>query len=160
MSRFIKKLTNLILILVIVALSLYFVLRALNKIQIYTVKTGSMEDNIHVGDYILILKKNDYKIGDIVTFKSGGGFITHRIIDINGDEITTKGDANNIKDDSITKDIIVGKVIISGGILNIIINYKFAIVGMLLSFYLLSCYFGDDEKDNNELKYYNTKSER
>ena len=43
---------------------------------------------------------------------------------------------------------IVGKVIISGGILNIIVNYKFAIAAMFVALYLISCYFGDTKEDN------------
>ena len=46
---------------------------------------------------------------------------------------------------------IVGKVIISGGILNILINYKYIIVCLLLSLYLFSCYFSKDDKEKNEI---------
>ena len=49
---------------VIVVLLGYFITRTLNIIDIFSVKTGSMEDNIHVGDYILIFKKADY---DVIT---------------------------------------------------------------------------------------------
>ena len=105
-----------------------------------------MENDIHAGDYILIVKQNDYKIGDIITFEKADGFITHRIVKKNGDMITTKGDANNVEDEEINKSLIVGKVIMSGGIINIVINYKYALIGFLLSIYLFSCYFSDDKK--------------
>ena len=153
MIKVIDKIANLILILVIIALGSYVVLSHLNQLLIYNVKTGSMEDNIHVGDYILIVKKDDYQVGDVVTFRKSGGFITHRIINKKGDIITTKGDANNIEDDNIEKKNIIGKVIISGGILNFIIKYKYALVSLLLSLYLFSWYFnkkdemiGEDEE--------------
>ena len=121
--------------------------------MIYRVKTGSMENDIHAGDYILIVKQNDYKIGDVVTFEKADGFITHRIVKKDGDMITTKGDANNVEDEEINKNTIVGKVVMSGGIINIVINYKYALIGFLLSIYLFTCYFSDDKKiDSSETK--------
>ena len=149
MARVFKRIFDVVFILVIMVLVGYFILRSTNRIMIYRVKTGSMEDNIHVGDYILIVRKDDYNVGDVVTFEKYDGFITHRIIKIDGDTITTKGDANNVEDDTIDKKTIVGKVIISGGIVNIIINYKYALVGGLLSLYLFSCYFSSRKKEED-----------
>ncbi len=149
MIKFLKKVFDLIFILIIIILCAYFVLRYTNQLMIYRVKTGSMENNIHVDDYILIVKQDDYEIGDVVTFEKGAGFITHRIIKKDGDSIITKGDANNVEDDIIDKNSIVGKVIISGGIINIIINYKYALIGFLLSLYLFSCYLSDDDKHDD-----------
>ena len=141
MAKAIRRILDVILILIIILLCSYFALRYFNRIVIYSVETGSMEDNIHAGDYILVVKKSKYEVGDVVTYRSNDGYITHRIIDKRGNEITTKGDANNIEDDKIDESIIVGKVVLSGGILNIIINYKYTIVGLLLSLYLFGCYF-------------------
>ena len=149
MNRVLKWIFDIIFIIIIGVLLSYFVLRITNKAEIYNVKTGSMEDKIHAGDYILIYSKDNYNVGDVVTFKKDDGFITHRIIKIEGDKITTMGDANNIVDDEFDKSNIVGKVIIAGGFLNIIIVYKYAIVGLLLFIYLLSMYF-DNKKDNKE----------
>jgi len=154
MNRVVKRVIDLLFIIVIIVLALYYILRYTNQICIYKVKTGSMEDNIHIGDYVLIIQKEEYKVGDIVTFEKEDGFITHRIIRIKGDNITTKGDANNIEDDTINKSSIEGKVIMSGGIINIVITYKYAIVAAFLSMYLFSCYFGKKEKTkkNNKVK--------
>ena len=154
MTKILKFIANLLLIIAIVALSGYFLLRVTNRIEIYNVKTGSMEAKIHVGDYILILKEKSYDVGDVVTYTSNNGFITHRIIKIDGDKVTTKGDANNTEDETISSKIIIGKVIMSGGILNIVINYKYVISGIVLSLYLFSCYFesakGEETKNNND----------
>ena len=134
----------------IVLLCSYFALRFLKIVMIFSVETGSMEENIHAGDYILIVKKSEYKVGDVVTYKKDNGYITHRIINKKGNKITTKGDANNIEDENIAEDTIVGKVIIAGGLLNIIIKYKYTIVGILLSLYLFSCYFFKEKKDKKQ----------
>lgn len=146
MVKILKKILDAILVVIIIVLSLYFILRFDNRIRIYNVMTGSMEDNIHAGDYILILKKDNYRVGDIVTFFKEGYYITHRIIKMEGNMVTTKGDANNVEDATINESNIIGKVILIGGILNVIINYKFVIVGILLSIYLLTCYFGKDSE--------------
>ena len=147
MIKVIKKIFDIIFILIIIILCVYFILRCTNQVMIYRVKTGSMEDNIHAGDYILIIRKDDYKVGDIITFAKNDGFITHRNIKKEEDSIITKGDANNVEDGIIDKKTIIGKVILSGGIINIIIMYKYALIGFLLSLYLLSCYF--DKNDEN-----------
>ncbi len=147
MRNILKIVNNVLFIIIIIILAGYFALRMLNKIEIYGVTTGSMENNIHAGDYILIIRKNDYNIGDIVTYKKSDYFITHRIVKKDNNIFVTKGDANNLEDDAINISDIEGKVIMSGGILNIIINYKFAIAAIWLSLYLISCYFDKEKKD-------------
>ena len=150
MSKFIKALSNFVLVLTIIILSLYFILRLANVIKIYNVETGSMEDKIHAGDYILLFRKNNYYVGDVITYRVKKYFITHRIVKIENDKITTKGDANNSEDSEISKNQVEGKVIYWGGILNFVINYKFVIIAFLIGMYLLSCYFGDDEEDSKK----------
>lgn len=149
MVKIIKGIFDIIFIILIIILSLYLILKISNKIELYNVKTGSMEDNIHVGDYILIYKKNDYQIGDVVTFSKDGYFVTHRIIKKDNKKFVTKGDANNLEDDEITIDDIVGKVVLSGGFLNFVIDFKYALVAGFLSLYLLSCYFGKGSEEGN-----------
>lgn len=152
MVKIIKKILDIILLLTIIILCTYLVLSKMNKVVIYNIKTGSMEDNIHVGDHILIVKQNDYKIGDVVTYKKDNGYITHRIIKIDQDKITTKGDANNVEDESVDKKRIVGKVVYSGKILNIIFKYKYMIACLLLSVYLFTYFFtkSDDKEIEQE----------
>lgn len=157
MKKIYKITINAIFIITIILLSLYAILRFTNKVEIYEVETGSMEDGIHAGDYIMIYKSNNYKVGDIVTYKKNNVFVTHRIVTKVGEKVVTKGDANNIEDEEITTKNIVGKVVLKGGILNIVIKFKYAIISLLLALYLLSYYFDSsnkekDEKDNNENK--------
>ena len=117
-------------------------------------KIDNLDEQITI-DYNIIssvdpvASKAGLKIGDVVTYTSDNGFITHRIIKKEGNKVTTKGDANNTEDDTINVERIIGKVIISGGLLNIVIKYKFVLVAFFLSLYLFSCYFGDNEEDNN-----------
>lgn len=77
----------------------------------FEVISGSMSPAIEKWDVIVVKLDTDYEVGDIVSFKSGDSFITHRIIEINGDTYVTKGDSNNTVDNPITKDRIAGKVV-------------------------------------------------
>ena len=80
MNKVFKIIFDVIFIISIIILGLYFLLRLLKVAEIYEVKTGSMEDGIHVGDYILIIKKSNYKVRDVVTYEKDGYYVTHRII--------------------------------------------------------------------------------
>lgn len=153
MVKVYKWFVNILFIIVIAFLLVYLVFRATDKVEIYRVKTGSMEDKIHAGDYIMIYRKDTYNVGEIVTYTSNDGFITHRIIRKEGNKIVTKGDANNAEDREIVASTIVGEAILIGGILNIIIDFKYVIICVLIALYLFSCYFGDGEekgKPNND----------
>ena len=79
---------------------------------IAVVLTGSMEPTLLTTDLIVIEKTNDYQIDDIVVFQDGNQLIVHRIVKIEGDQITTSGDANNgALDSPITISNIYGEVV-------------------------------------------------
>lgn len=72
------------------------------------IESGSMEPVIKTGAYVL-LKKADYsevREGDIITFETERGYVTHRLVGIDerafsageDDFLITKGDANRIED--------------------------------------------------------------
>ena len=79
--------------------------------SLFEVQTGSMHGTIESGDWIIVKTSRDVNIGDIVTFKHGNDFITHRIIESYKGTYVTKGDANNTKDDPIDQSQIVGRVV-------------------------------------------------
>lgn len=74
------------------------------------IMSGSMEPAISVMDVVVIRKKSAYEIGDIVTYQAGDVLVTHRIIEKNGDNYITRGDANNAKDPAIKQEQILGYV--------------------------------------------------
>ena len=79
-----------------------------------TVVSGSMADEIEVGDFIITKSQKEYVVGDVITFydDKSGSYITHRIILVSGDTYATKGDANDTADDfSVPKSAVVGKVV-------------------------------------------------
>lgn len=78
---------------------------------LFDVASGSMENTIKINDVIVVKLTNDVKEKDIITYKSGEDFITHRIVKMDGDVIVAKGDANNTADNPIDKSLVLGKVV-------------------------------------------------
>lgn len=62
------------------------------------VVSGSMEPVLKKGTLLLVRKKADAETGDIVVYQSEGNLIVHRIIFTEGDQVITKGDANETED--------------------------------------------------------------
>lgn len=83
------------------------------------VQTGSMEPTVPTGALIMIHQTDSYTEGDIITYLHGKMAVTHRIVGINGNRITAKGDANNAEDRPFDKSYILGRVriVIPHGIL-------------------------------------------
>lgn len=98
------------------------------------VVTGSMEPTIHVNDMIIVHSQKDYQVGDIVTYlpKGSGTPVTHRIIEKNGDKVTTQGDANNGADPEIKTEQIVGKVIMTIPRIGAAIQWMSTPMGMMI----------------------------
>ena len=66
--------------------------------DIYLVKSQSMEPNINMGDMIVTGPVDGpinpgIEPGKVITFKLGKNLITHRVLELNGATIRTKGDA-------------------------------------------------------------------
>jgi signal peptidase len=152
MVKIVKRIIDVVFVLIILLLSLYYVLRLTGNVIVFKVQTGSMEDKIHINDYILVVKEKDYKVGDIITYKYEGNYVTHRIVKKDNDIFITKGDSNNTEDEEINIKQITGKVLIIGGILNIVINYKFIIIAIMLIIYLITCYLNKISPKKQEVK--------
>lgn len=76
--------------------------------------TGSMVPAINVGDVMFVNRMtgvSDIAVGDIIVFCCDGIFpVSHRVVELNGSEIVTMGDANFAKDHPITAEDYIGKV--------------------------------------------------
>ena len=99
--------------------------------------SGSMEDTISVGDYIIIKEQDDYKVDDIITYSEGNMIITHRLIEITDTGYITKGDNNNTVDNEISYAQIEGKVVAIIPKMGSIINFFKTPQGMILLFLLV-----------------------
>jgi len=82
-------------------------------VGVSVVMSGSMEPELSVNDVVIVKKAKEYRTGDVVVYQSSGALVIHRIIDIEGETITTKGDANNASDRPFDASLIKGKLIFS-----------------------------------------------
>ena len=79
--------------------------------SVLNTETGSMSPTIEKGDIVIIKIGDEIKENDIITYKKENVLITHRIVSIKGEEIIAKGDFNNIQDEPIKRDDIIGKAV-------------------------------------------------
>ena len=75
------------------------------------VLSGSMEPTFSKGAVLIVKKSDAIQKGDIVVYQSESELIVHRVIAINGDQVQTQGDANNVADPEFSKSQIKGVVI-------------------------------------------------
>ena len=78
----------------------------------FEVASGSMEPALKVNDVVLIkITRENLVKNDIIAFQVDNAIITHRILFIDGEIITVKGDSNNVVDKPIIKKQVIGKVV-------------------------------------------------
>ena len=113
----IEVLVILLLILIVGSLAIGY--------RFYNVMSGSMLPTIPVGSICVInTNETNYEVGDIITYNRNGEVITHRIEGIEGEEIFTKGDANQSVDAStILHQNIIGKYLFSIPLLGYLLVY-------------------------------------
>ena len=80
--------------------------------QMYFIRSGSMSPYLEVGDVIISKKYDGGELvagenGDVVTYYGNVNgrteLITHRVIEVDGDTVVTKGDYNTSADSPISK---------------------------------------------------------
>ncbi len=78
----------------------------------FEVASGSMEPALKVNDVVLVkITRENLVKNDIIAFQVDNAIITHRILFIDGEVITVKGDSNNVVDKPIIKKQVIGKVV-------------------------------------------------
>ena len=114
-----KKVAYILLILLVTLCLYYFLMTEILKkdyanvfgYTFFVVSTGSMSGTIEVNDIIFVKITTDVEKDDVITFKEdSGNMVTHRVVEVLGNKVITKGDVNNSEDDPISKKDIVGKV--------------------------------------------------
>jgi signal peptidase I len=105
-----KVLLLLVSLLVVAAFGVF--LSGVLPYKVYVVHTGSMTPTIPSKSAVIV-EKNHYHVGQVVTFTENGLTVTHRLISINArGMITTKGDANATADPwHVPKSQIIGGVV-------------------------------------------------
>lgn len=112
---------------------------AIGGLRMYSVMSGSMEPKMPVGSMVVskYASVEEIKVDDIITFSTGMGNVTHRVVDIKRDgeyvAYITKGDANNTEDiNPMPYANVKGVVILVIPFLGYLINFVRTGPGMLL----------------------------
>lgn len=89
---------------------------------IANVLSGSMEPTFSKGTLLLVKEEKQAEPGQIVVYQSGQELIVHRVIQIQGNLVTTKGDANEaadpVFDASQIKGVVVGWIPFLGSLVS------------------------------------------
>ena len=81
----------------------------INKAEFRSMPTAN---GLSRGDLLFVVKPINLEVGDVVIYNRLDGFtIVHRIIEINGNYIVTKGDNNAVHDQTINVSQIQGKMV-------------------------------------------------
>ena len=162
-KKTIKLIVDILTYLLIAIVALYLLFAIYNKFinkdnkfligkyYIFQIVTGSMENELFAGDYIVVEKSDNYKVGDIITYMEDDYYITHRINEINESEIITKGDANNSSDNPISKDQIIGKYLFKERILTFLTRYKVLVLAILIAMIIIESAFSKKNNENKEV---------
>ena len=120
--------------------------------SIFEVQTGSMATTINAGDWIIVGLDKNIKINDIITYELNGEYITHRVVESYKGTYVTMGDANNAKDERITSDQVIGKVVNilpKLGILRKTLFNPAVLIAIIIT--LLLCSIAFDKKKSKKL---------
>ena len=134
-----KIVTNIVLGLIIIFGVCIVVLNIIG-FKTYRVISDSMAPNIYK-NAIAIVKTYDDNItleeNDIIAFNVNDKLVLHRIEEINGEEIITKGDANDSLDSPISIDSVIGVYVFSIPLIGILFASIYPWIIIILSIF---CY--------------------
>lgn len=161
-----KKILNISFWIIIVLLTISIIISVIAHFNgtspsifgysIYRVSSGSMEPELSVGDVILgkqVDNPEQIKVGDVITFSGSGQMtgelITHEVIVApmyeNGNYVLqTKGIANQIPDNPITFDKVVSIMVCELPFLNILYNFFFTPLGLIVAILLIILAFSGE----------------
>ena len=79
---------------------------------VFEVASGSMAPTLQINDVVLVkITKENLNKGDIIAFYGENAIITHRILFMENDIITVKGDSNSVVDKPISREQVIGKIV-------------------------------------------------
>ena len=129
--------------------------------KVMMVLSGSMEPAIGKGSVVVVRPSDDYKIGEVITFKfkNSEESTTHRIEEIRivgGKPVyVTKGDVNNAPDTrEVLQEDIIGKVLFDIPYIGYVIDFAKRPVGFMILIIVpaLVIIFDEAKKIYNEIK--------
>ncbi len=121
------------------------------------VLSGSMEPAICVDDLVIVKETQEVQPGDVAVYQSGDILIIHRVMEVSGDTIIMKGDANASADAPISRQDIKGKWIFTiprAGVVVTLLRQPAAIFAVIAAAVVLTemSYRKEKSKDDDELE--------
>ena len=118
------------------------------------VMSGSMEPELSVDDLIFVVKDKSIELDDVIVYQSKGILVVHKVVKVDGDQITTRGTANNADDDPISIKDVKGRVAFHVGGIGKIIDFLRAplvmIAILILAVYLLLRSYRSENNEKDE----------
>lgn len=123
-KKIIKSIIEWIIYIVVIIAIVWGTPKVLAKVldtpyPIASITSSSMWPVLKVGDMVFIKGvkgESDIKVGDIVVYNNDpsassgrAGFTIHRVIKLNGTTFVTRGDANNVDDQPVKYEELIGK---------------------------------------------------
>ena len=96
------------------------------------VLSGSMEPKLSINDLVIVHEQSGYEVGDIVVYQDENMLVIHEIVSIDGDEVITKGEANDVADAPISAADIKGKAMLNISFVGVLIRFLKTPVGFIL----------------------------
>jgi signal peptidase len=149
-TLYVGVVSTLLSLIIVIALLLVGV-RALG-VKPYTVLSGSMEPNYHVGSIVYVKKVDPFSLKEknVITYVIGNGtVVTHRIVEVIYDDeenptqvsFRTKGDNNNTEDggEPVPASNVLGKVVFTIPLLGYVANLVQNPVGRVMTVCVCVC---------------------
>ena len=116
-----------------------------------------MKPAINPGDLIFVRKVDVDKIkeGDIITFKNEDMVATHRVVKVDKNTITTKGDSNNTEDYPTDKKEIIGEFSFAIPKIGYVFAFATSLIGMvtigcvIIFIFIYDFIFKENKKSKN-----------
>ena len=118
------------------------------------VMSGSMEPELSVDDLIFVVKDDTVELDDVIVYQSKGILVVHKVVKVDGDQITTRGTANDTDDAPISIKDVKGRVVFSVGGIGKIIDFirtpVVMIAILILAVYLLLRSYRSENNEKGE----------
>ena len=118
------------------------------------VRSGSMEPTFSKDDLIFVKETDSIAAGDIVVYQSNHSMVVHRVVSIEDDVVTTKGDANNTEDlpfdKSAIKGVVIGWVPKLGMVVNAMKTPLGTVAVLLCAFLMIELSFRKQKKADDQ----------
>lgn len=127
------QIKNLVFGIVVMISVIFISLPYVSDVQYVSVLSDSMSPALNVGDVVVVAPTGQIREGDIVSFMRGRTLITHRVIGIDGETLTTKGDANEDSDmGTIDRSQVMGGVLFAIPLMGTLASFVKTLYGFII----------------------------